>query len=80
MGYITMPEEKIYPPKVDRSVCHMCGGWETDERQIHDCERCGLPTCENDAEIDYDFVGDPGHYKLVQWDCGRCINPEAYQQ
>lgn len=63
---------------MNNDICKDCGKGETEDRQIHDCERCGLPVCEDDAEIDYDFVGDPGHYRLVQWDCGPCLHPEAY--
>ena len=29
--------------------------------------------CQNHAESDYDFVGDPGHYVCCQWVCaGGC--------
>lgn len=59
--------------KPDATACHLCGKKEyatpVDGFQVQECDRCGRPVCENDAESDYDMVGDPLRFVNTQWVC-----------
>lgn len=59
-----------------RDHCQFCGAVEVsgpDGLQMRECLKdCGELVCANCAEVDYDFVGDPGSYRLCQWSCPTC--------
>ncbi len=51
-------------------VCYLCGREEeTFVLVVNECDRCERPVCDECAEVDYDFVGDPGRYVNCQWIC-----------
>jgi hypothetical protein len=52
-------------------TCYLCGfaaSFNID-CQVQECDRCERPVCSECAEVDYDFVGDPGRYVNCQWIC-----------
>ncbi len=50
-------------------VCYLCGREEGHGCAVNECARCEKPVCSECAEVDYDFVGDPGRYVNTQWIC-----------
>lgn len=67
--------ETDYDVNVLAAVCWMCGKHEWHDRAgyaftVSECRKCSKPVCENDAETDFDLVGDPGYYTCTQWVCG----------
>ncbi len=67
-------DEHFNLPSVDddkEGVCYLCGREESGFNWTHvqGCDKCERPVCDECAEVDYDFVGDPGRYVNTQWIC-----------
>lgn len=54
-------------------TCYLCGKSERrsycDDFNVHECDKCERPVCQNCAEVDYDCVGDPATFVNCSWIC-----------
>ena len=80
LGALTRLPVDLVPLPDD--VCWFCLAKDTRHlgesfNLVDPCRECEIPVCGSCAEIDYDFVGDPGRFVCCQWTCPICLRRGA---